>query len=131
VLLNQTPLVFGSNHCFFLLKENLRIRYCFFPSTISKLIGELNTGDLDEDLYCIEIDVDNTIVGSLELDKLARLARRLWRTCQFIFFSGVRDVLLRSTEIDILSEVQYDCCIYSVSMRLKKVKLGWELHSGI
>jgi hypothetical protein len=43
----------------------------FFPSAISKLVGDLNIGDLDEDLYRLKIDVDSTIVGSLELDKLA------------------------------------------------------------
>jgi hypothetical protein len=46
----------------------------FCPSAIRKLVGELNTGDLHEDLYCIEIDVDSNIVGSPELDKLAWLA---------------------------------------------------------
>jgi hypothetical protein len=54
--------------------ENLRISYCSFPSAISKLVGDLNNGNLDEDLYCIKTDVDSTIVGSPELDKLAQLA---------------------------------------------------------
>jgi integrator complex subunit 7 len=52
----------------------LKNKLLFCPSAIKKLVGELNTGDLHEDLYCIETDVDSTIVGSPELDKLARLA---------------------------------------------------------
>jgi hypothetical protein len=53
----------------------------FFPLAISKLVGELNTRDLDGDLYCIETDVDSTIAGSPELDKLAWLTRSLCRSC--------------------------------------------------
>jgi hypothetical protein len=46
---------FNPNNCFFLVSENLRISYCFFPWQL-KLVGELNTGGLDEGLYFIETE---------------------------------------------------------------------------
>jgi hypothetical protein len=76
VILNRDPLVFASKHCFFWCQK-LENKLLLFPSAISKLVGDLNTGDLDKDLYCIKTNVDSTIVGSSELDKLAQLARPL------------------------------------------------------
>jgi hypothetical protein len=69
---------FESGFCFkvllFLGARELENKLFLLPSAISKLVGDLNIGDLDEDLYCIKTDVDSTIVGSPELDKLAQLA---------------------------------------------------------
>lgn len=61
----------------------IEIKLLPFPSAIIKLVDGLETeGDLHEDLYCVEADVDSTLGGSSELhDYQAKVTGICGRTC--------------------------------------------------